>query len=41
MYLIGLISFLILTSVVGILSLKYADPDHAASYFSPYAELGE
>jgi hypothetical protein len=38
MYLIGLISFLMLTSVVGILSLMYADPDRVASYFSPYVE---
>jgi hypothetical protein len=41
MSLIVLISFLIFTSLVGILSLMYEDPDRVASNFSTYFELGE
>jgi hypothetical protein len=41
MFLIVLISFLLLISVVGILSLMYSDPDRVASHFSPYVELEE
>ena len=39
MYLIVLISFLLLFSLVGILSLMYEDPDRVASSFSSYFEL--
>lgn len=41
MYLIVLIPFLLLISLVGILSLMYEDPDRVAGNFSAYFELGE
>ncbi len=41
MLLIVLIPLLMLTTLVGIFSMMYEDPDRVASNFSPYVEIGK
>lgn len=41
MYLLVLLSLLLITSLVGVLSMIFEDPDRVASKYSPYVEIGE
>lgn len=40
MLLLILLPLLMLTSLVGIFSMLFEDPDRVASNFSPYVEIG-